>query len=139
MAILVAYDGSRPAQKAVEHAIDEYGDREIVLLRVIEAAGGSTGAGISLAKEKMKSLRKEVSGDLSTDLDDLFETEGVDLRIEIVFGKPANEIVEFAEKNDEIEHIIVGNHGRQGMSRMFLGNVAEKVARRATLPVTIIR
>src|SRR6056297_1334519 len=50
MAILVAYDGSAPAQKAVEHAFTTYPDEEIVLLRVIEAADGSTGAGIMAAQ-----------------------------------------------------------------------------------------
>jgi nucleotide-binding universal stress UspA family protein len=138
MAILVAYDGSRPAKEAVEHAIDEYGEEEIVLLRVIEAAGGSTEAGIGLAKEKLKEFREEASASVSADLDELFETDGVEIRIETVFGKPAREIVSFAE-NGDIEHIVVGSHGREGMSRIFLGSVAEKVTRRATVPVTIVR
>ena len=44
----------------------------------------------------------------------------------------------YAEEND-IDHIVVGSHGRGGVSRMLLGSVAETVARRSSVPVTIIR
>jgi nucleotide-binding universal stress UspA family protein len=138
MSVLVAYDGSRPAKEAVEHAIDEYDEEEIVLLRVIEGAGGSTDAGLGLAKEKLKQFREEASASVSADLDELFDTDGVEIRIETTFGKPAREIVSFAE-DDEIEHIVAGSHGREGISRIFLGSVAEKVTRRATVPVTVVR
>lgn len=35
--------------------------------------------------------------------------------------------------------IIMGTHGRQGMTRMMLGSVAEEVIRRAEIPVMTIR
>jgi len=35
--------------------------------------------------------------------------------------------------------IVIGTHGRQGLSRLFLGSVAEGVARAATMPVLLIR
>ena len=138
MAVLVAYDGSGPAQEALEHAVDQYGDREIILLRVIEVAGGATGAGLNLAQETLREQRKEVTEELSEEVADLINTEGLDLRMESVVGRPAQEIVDFAEEHD-VDHIIVGNHGREGISRVLLGSVAEKVVRRAHVPVTVVR
>jgi threonine dehydratase len=46
MTVLVAYDGSDPAQAAVEYAIEEHADKDIVLLRVVEVASGMTDAAV---------------------------------------------------------------------------------------------
>jgi nucleotide-binding universal stress UspA family protein len=35
--------------------------------------------------------------------------------------------------------IVIGTHGRRGLSRMFLGSIAEGVARVATHPVLLVR
>ncbi|SFC25319.1 Nucleotide-binding universal stress protein, UspA family [Halobiforma haloterrestris] len=140
MAILVAYDGSDPARKAVTRAFDEYPDEEHVLLRVVEAAGGSTGAGINLAQEALKDMREETSNDVEDHVDDLEVGDDVDYRTEIVVGDPAREVVEYAEEEDnDVDHIFVGSHGRSGVSRVLLGSVAEKIVRRAPVPVTVVR
>ena len=138
MAILVAYDGSHPAKRAVEHAVTTCPDSEIVLLRVIEAADGSTGAGVNLLREKLKELRAESERTTADEIEDHLETDDVQFRIETAVGDPAREIVEFAAEND-IDLIVVGNHGRKGMSRVLLGSVAENVVRRAPVPVTVVR
>lgn len=138
MAILVAYDGSRPAKRAVEHAVTEYGSEEIVLLRVIEAADSATEAGFNLLRERLKDRQTESAAEIAEEVGDLLEPTHHEFRIETVVGQPSRAIVRFAEEND-IDHIIVGNHGRNGVSRVLLGSVAETVARRAAVPVTIIR
>ena len=138
MAILVAYDGSYPARRAVEYAVREYPDEELVLLRVIEAADGSTGAGIGLAKEKLKELRKDVERRGYDAVEEFVDTADVDVRVETAVGNPARKIVDFAEEHD-VDHVIVGNHGRSGVSRVLLGSVAEKVVRRVPVPVTVVR
>ncbi|MDZ7731027.1 MAG: universal stress protein [Natrialbaceae archaeon] len=38
-----------------------------------------------------------------------------------------------------VDRIVIGSHGRTGLSRVLLGSVAEEVARRAPIPVTIVR
>ena len=136
MAVLVPYDGSRPAQQAVEYAVDNWGDHRLVLLRVIEAADGSLEAGVDMLKERLKESRDEGAAELS---DDLLETlADVDYDVETVVGKPAREIVEYAETND-IDGIVIGSHGRTGASRVLLGSVAQTVVRRAPTPVTVVR
>ncbi|MFD1525685.1 universal stress protein, partial [Halolamina salina] len=37
------------------------------------------------------------------------------------------------------DHLVVGSHGRTGVSRMLLGSVAEKVVRESPIPVTVVR
>jgi len=138
MAILVAYDGSGPAQKAVDHAIETYGDEEILLLRVVELADGSTSAGINLAKEALKNRRDSAEKESLEELQELLERDDLDINLEITMGRPDREIVEYAEEND-IDHIILGSYGRSGVSRVLLGSIAERVVRRAPVPVTVVR
>ncbi|MFP8888368.1 universal stress protein [Natrialbaceae archaeon A-CW2] len=136
MAILVPYDGSTPAQQAVRHAAETYPDAELILLRVIELAEGYTSAGYNLLRERFDEA--EAAPDVSTELRTLLDEAGVEFRVETAVGSPAREIVEFAAEND-VDHIVVGSHGRQGVSRVLLGSVAEKVVRRAPIPVTVVR
>jgi nucleotide-binding universal stress UspA family protein len=53
-------------------------------------------------------------------------------------GNPADSIVEYATKND-IDHIIMGSHGRSGLSRIVVGSVAEEVVRKSPVAVTVAR
>lgn len=138
MTVLVAYDNSGPAQKALQWAVDEHPGEEIVLLRVIEAAGGSTSAGIGLAKEKLMDLQEEKRDEVTSEIGDVLDDDDLEVRTETAIGDPARAIVEFAEEND-VDHILVGSHGRSGVSRVLLGSVAETVARRAPVPVTVVR
>jgi nucleotide-binding universal stress UspA family protein len=138
MTVLVAYDGSRPAQNAIEHALTKYPDEEIVLLRVVEASTGSLAAGVDMVQEWIKTERDEAAADISETVEELIDNSGVEFRVETAVGQPAREIVEFAEKND-IDTVVVGSHGREGVSRVFLGSVAEKVVRRAPMTVTVVR
>jgi nucleotide-binding universal stress UspA family protein len=141
MAVLVAYDGSDPAQKAVERAItaaEELNEEEIVLLRVVEAADGMLEAGVDIIQDRLKELRDENPDELSADIKRILEQGAPEFRIETVVGKPAREIVSYAEEND-IAEIVIGSHGREGISRVLLGSVAEKVVRRAPTTVIVVR
>lgn len=138
MAILVPYDGSDPADRAVEHAVNMVDDEALVLLRVIEASDGMIEAGIDLVQEKLKEMQQQETGGLSAESKSLLDDADVAFRIEFSVGKPSREIVSFAEEND-VTQVIIGSHGRRGVSRVLLGNVAEKVVRRAPTTVTVVR
>lgn len=49
-------------------------------------------------------------------------------------GIPWSQIVDFAARSNA-NAIVMGTHGRRGLTRAFLGSVAEKVVRYATVPV----
>lgn len=53
-------------------------------------------------------------------------------------GKPADEIVSAArEWNADL--IVIGSHGRSGVSRLVLGSTAESVLRHAPCPVVVVK
>ena len=51
---------------------------------------------------------------------------------------PGRALVEMAE-DEGADLVILGSHGRSGLSRAFLGSVAERVVRHAPCPVLVVR
>ncbi|MCG8607276.1 universal stress protein [bacterium] len=62
------------------------------------------------------------------------------IRTEVLvqFGVPFSEIIKAAQKR-QIDMIVMGAHGRSGMSGMLIGSVAEKVVRHAPCPVLTVK
>jgi len=56
----------------------------------------------------------------------------------LTMGEPAAEIVRIAA-DEGVEMIVLGTHGRTGMTRLLMGSVAEAVVRHATCPVLVYR
>jgi universal stress protein A len=54
-----------------------------------------------------------------------------------VWGDPASEICRVAQEQ-EVDLIVMGTHGRTGLTHLLLGSVAEQVIRHAPCPVLII-
>jgi nucleotide-binding universal stress UspA family protein len=53
-------------------------------------------------------------------------------------GRPADEIVKAIDEMHP-DLVVVGTHGRRGVSHVFLGSVAERVVRTASTPVLTVR
>lgn len=64
--------------------------------------------------------------------------KGVTVRPVIRTGSPALEIVDLAG-TEHADLVIMGTHGRSGMSRVLLGSVADRVMRLAPCPVLTVR
>ncbi len=73
-------------------------------------------------------------------LDELAKKYGKSVPYEkkVATGMPADEIVQMA-KEEKIDLIVLTTHGRTGLSRIFMGSVAEGVIRHAPCPVLSIR
>jgi len=63
---------------------------------------------------------------------------GVRATSALVIGDPSRQIVRTA-RGLRADLIVVGTHGRQGLTRFFLGSVAERVIATAACPVMTIR
>jgi nucleotide-binding universal stress UspA family protein len=62
---------------------------------------------------------------------------GLAVKTEVLSGIPARKIAEYARRH-RIDLIVVGSHGRTGVSRALLGSVAEAVVRRSPCPVLVV-
>src|SRR5437016_7879524 len=56
----------------------------------------------------------------------------------LLAGDPASAIVEAAEQ-ENADLIVIGTHGRTGLTRLLMGSVAEAVVRRAKCPVLTVK
>ncbi|HUM16291.1 MAG TPA: universal stress protein [Candidatus Nitrosotalea sp.] len=65
-------------------------------------------------------------------------TAGALARERLVEGDPADEILKLGRRWRP-DLIVIGTHGRGGVSRFFMGSVAEDVVRRASRPVLTVR
>jgi len=138
MNVLVPIDDSEPAREAVAHAVREYPDATITVLHVIDPQLSTYGDGGIYAYESVIESRREAAEELFADATEIAADAGSSITTETVVGDPAQEVIAFADDHD-IDHIVVGSRGRSGASRVLLGSVAERIVRRAAVPVTIVR
>ena len=144
--ILVPMDGSPLSERALEVALEENPDADIVVLHVIDPTepGYSYPLDVDLSEEprhgsdEWYDRAEELSEDLFATAREMAAEYDVELTTELVVNAPSRAIVEYAREN-AVDHIIMGSHGRDGEPRILLGSVTEAVAFRSPVRVTLIR
>jgi nucleotide-binding universal stress UspA family protein len=135
--VLVAIDQSSQSWSALEYAFEEFPEATFTVLHVIDPLDYVL-EGEVYGSEEPVARAEEDGEDLIDAVDDLAETFDVRATPVLKHGRPARTIVEMADESD-IDHVVLGSHGRSGVSRILLGSVAEKVIRRSSVPVTVVR
>lgn len=65
--------------------------------------------------------------------------DGIKLESLILYGDPANQIVDYSN-NNRVDLIVMGSNGLQGLAKFKgLGSVSRKVSEAVSHPMTIIR
>ncbi len=141
--ILYPTDFSDVSNKALEYIkkLKEAGTREVIVLHVIderEIGHMSHIPGIHLDADELEKLRrdgaKKAMGAIETEL---WES-GFQVKARIEEGIPLREILR-VEKEEDISVIVIGSHGKSSVQEMLLGSVSEKVIRKSSKPVLVIR
>ncbi len=163
--ILVPLDGSELAESVLPY-VEEICQRcepvQVILLQVLPPPRGRSGAvyralgedfptmtlpdseaDVETAQhpiyreQEIASARAEAEVFLARAIQRLCEGE-IDTRVEVAFGRAAEGIVDFAER-EGVDLIAMSTHGRSGLSRWFFGSVTEKVLRGTHLPLLLVR
>ncbi len=140
--VLVAVDDSNQSTEALEFACTEYPEATITALYVLDpgdfyAVSGVEGTAMANYDEIQRHHEERAEEILEAAREQATD-HGIDIETDHVIGGVSRSIVDYAAEHD-IDHIVVGSHGRTGASRILLGSVAETVARRSPVPVTIVR
>ncbi len=138
MHLLVALDDSEPGWAALEFACTEHAADEITVVHAIDLAESGYGEFAHLGSEQLLEHRQEQANALFERARDHIADHDCSIETEIVRGQPAKAIVDYATEH-AIDRIVVGSHGRTGISRVLLGSVAEQIARQSPVSVTIVR
>jgi nucleotide-binding universal stress UspA family protein len=126
--LLVAIDGSKQADKALEYAVrlaQNYGAK-ITLLHVEEAKI------FKLQAEVIEGIGERILSDAATKIN------GVDFDHRLEFGSPTETIVKVARQED-YDIIVVGSRGLSIVKRFFIGSVSAGVAMQARRSVLIVQ
>ena len=142
--ILVAVDGSPGSARAVAHAVTlskALGAR-LRILPVVDMGWLALAPELAVDTHRVAAARRAAGEkDLALALEQV-RAAGIDAETALVeTGTPgqrlAAQIVEQAQ-GWPADLIVLGTHGRGGAERLFLGSVAEGVARRASVPVLLV-
>ncbi len=139
--ILCPVDYSVCSSEAVKYAAHIAGEEgaKVYLMHVIDIRGFGHESPLDLEMPKptaevVERMKKELSENL------LQERGGKKVEVEtiVVVGKPVVEILNTA-KEQGIDMIVMGTHGRTGIPHVVVGSVAENVVRKAPCPVLTVR
>ena len=139
--ILVPFDGSGYSEKAFEKAVEiaEKFESELIVMTVLQSKIPDS-AGVSI--ERLQELQDEQENQATTMLRKLetkAKNRNIPFSIKIIHNPSASDgIVTFAE-NSNIDLIVMGSHGRTGLTKIVLGSVANGVVGHANCPVLITK
>ena len=137
--ILVAYDGSEHAARALEAAID-LSVRFASRLEIVQVESHPT------ASNWVTEIGQSGSGDMSraaskalSSLWSKAQSRGVkDIGGDILYGEPAHEIARYA-KDNEVDLVVMGRRGRGRIEGLVLGSVSSHLTSHANCAVLTVK
>ena len=135
--ILLAYDGSENAKKALSVGISlskKY-EAQLSALSVVHLPDyGATVGEIEEAKNEGKDYYEK----LLDEADKKARQEGIELEKKVLFGHPADTIINYAASQN-IDLIIIGPRGMSNIQKFLLGSVSSKVVHYSPCKVMLIK
>ncbi|MCS7149692.1 MAG: universal stress protein [Caldimicrobium sp.] len=136
--VLACIDGSEISDRVLTQAVERVKKEggELVVLYVVEdfCPIGLTEIDCDMVRELLMKEAKVIIDQALAKVRSL----GVEGKGVIKEGRPADVIVEFA-KEEGVDEIFIGSHGRHGAKKVLLGSVSSRVVEYATCPVTVIK
>jgi len=141
--ILVPVDGSATARRGLKEAIGlaRAMRAQLVLLHVIDAMPMMVEMASTMSEPRPRDELQRDAESLLAAARALAEKDDVEVKTavrEIVGGPIADGVIEEARQRG-CDLIVMGTHGRRGLSHLVLGSDAEAVVRRSEIPVLLVR
>jgi nucleotide-binding universal stress UspA family protein len=136
--LLVAVDLSEPSKQVIETslALARSLDASVELVHVREPFVYALAGQYGPTAEQEQALIRWIDRALG-EAADRISHERIPCLTTSLFGSPAREIVAHAEKTGA-DMIVVGTHGRGGLTHAVLGSVAERIVQKARRPVLAV-
>jgi nucleotide-binding universal stress UspA family protein len=138
--ILVAVDGSEPslhaARQAAEIALKM--NAKVTCAYVIAPPFYPPEA-LYIPPPELLEAERRVAEQALTKAAEAVRAIGCEVNAILLQGAPAEELVNAAEQSPEIDLVVVGNRGRNAVSRVLLGSVADRVVHLCKKPVLVVR
>jgi len=112
----------------------------LYILHIIPYSSNQAYAESFITTEDLKKIQKAVEEDIANNYNERYEKkieDGIAYEIVTKSGREDEEILTFA-KQENVDIIVMGTHGKTGIEHVFFGSVAEKVLRHSPFPVFVI-
>lgn len=136
--ILLPTDGSACSERAVAHGLElaRRMGAEVTVLHAIEnPMQGYAAEGLAYLPQIHEEMQR-AGEELLARWQERAEEAGVMVRTRLVEAMPADAVHEAEAEHDLV---VMGTHGRRGLSRWMFGSVAEAALRRAGVPYLLVR
>jgi len=133
--ILVPTDFSKPSERALEQAIvlARKFDARIMLLHVWSMPYTAYSEGLAWPVDEMEGAAQKALDEAHARAMKLYPQTDAVLRQ----GAEWAQIIEVIAQH-HIDLVVMGTHGRRGLSHLFMGSVAERVVRMSPVPVMTV-
>jgi len=135
--ILLAADGSENAVRATKEAIKIASCNEDSLIEVVYVVDFDKSKSEVLHTSSSEALnllrRKKISK-----VEQTLKESNVSYKVTFLHGVPGPEIVNYANKQ-QVELVVIGSRGLNGLQEMVLGSVSHKVMKRVNCPALIVK
>lgn len=139
--ILVPVDYSEPSRRALELALTLDADASVTVVHVWDRPAYVGEHYVSHADGSRKSLseliRENAERDMTEFLAKVKAPSGKTYEHRLIDGDPVTAIIAEASKPG-YDVLVVGTHGRSGMTKLLLGSVTEKLIRLSPIPVLTV-
>jgi nucleotide-binding universal stress UspA family protein len=140
--ILVPVDFSRHSLETLRYAttLRNYFAASYVLLHVVAAGEAEAFATLGGESDEVQSRRAaEALAELEREAERRRQdVPSLELTCRVVVGVPFKEICRLAEE-ENFQLIVIGTHGRTGLSHLLIGSTAERVVQHASCPVLSVK
>lgn len=134
--ILVPTDGSPSIGAVIDHALELAAVHDAVVhgLYVVDTGSFAT-LPMETSWEGVTGVLREEGEHAISEFERLAGDHDVATAIEE--GDPSDEIVDYV-RQENCDTVVMGTHGRNGIDRLLLGSVAERVVRASPVPVVTV-
>ncbi|TVT28098.1 universal stress protein [Salinicoccus cyprini] len=133
--ILLAADGSENSYRAAEETLNFIdGNSEVTILNVINTNDSKDDVLHNTPGESINAKRKEKLQSIIN----FYETNNIPYKVQFEHGTPNETVVKIAN-SEKHQAVVLGTRGLNGLQEMVLGSVSHKVAKRAEIPVIIVK
>jgi nucleotide-binding universal stress UspA family protein len=141
--ILYPTDFSDVSKKAMGYikTLKDAGTKEVVVLHTIDEREIDHIARlpeVSIDVEELEKKREEHAKEEIGAIENELKASGFKVKTIVKKGVPFTDILK-TEEQEDISVVVIGSHGKSCISEMLLGSVSEKVIRKSSKPVLVVR
>jgi nucleotide-binding universal stress UspA family protein len=140
MRCLLPVDGSECSRRAIEHSMRMARCPEPPEIHVLHVRPSVEAWEVRsfLSDEEIEQTQQREGEASLREARDLLDAAGVAYQAHVAVGPVPETIARFADEN-ACDFIVMGTHGRGGLSQILMGSVATQVVHLSHVPVTLVK